>query len=51
MTTIGVNRFPRQAASGTIHAVHLHDVIDQNELTAALNDWYVREQNHRRVGR
>ena len=41
-----VTRFPRPPSQGTITGVHLYDVVDQTELSAALAVGHVREQTH-----
>lgn len=46
MTTTDVTRFTASRPHGMITGVHLHDVIDQTELSDALAANHVRQQTH-----
>jgi RNA ligase len=46
MTTSEVTEFPRSTRGITMGGVHLHDVLDEAELTAALAANHVRVQTH-----
>lgn len=46
MTATAITQMPTPPPNSTMTGVHLYDVVDQAQLTAALTDNHVRQQTH-----